>query len=351
MATEAKTEPVDFIMILRADATEDDLGILLDSLRSRGHDLKVTKTEAGAIVRTIAPPDEDKELVGQQLQTYHFVERVVSIQKPYKIVSREFKPESTIIKVRDLEIGGERVVVMAGPCTVESEEMLLETARDVKAAGASMLRGGAFKPSTSPYSFQGMGVDGLRLLAQAREETGLPVVTEVMAVNMVEIVATYADMLQVGTRNMQNYPLLKEVGLAKKPVLLKRGMWATIEEWLQSAEYVASYGNTEIVLCERGIRTFETYTRNTFDINAIPAVKLLSHLPVTADPSHGTGVWRLVAPVAKAAVAAGADALIIEVHPRPSRALKDGFQSLTQENFSKLIEELRPVAQAVGRKL
>jgi 3-deoxy-7-phosphoheptulonate synthase len=338
-------------MILRADATEEDLAILLDSLQSRGHEIKVTKTEAGDIVRTIGPPDEDKELVGQQLQTYHFVERVVSIQKPYKIVSREFQPESTVIRVRDLEIGGQRIVVMAGPCTVESEEMLLETARAVKAAGASMLRGGAFKPSTSPYSFQGMGVDGLRLLARAREETGLPIVTEVMAVNMVEIVATYADMLQVGTRNMQNYPLLKEVGLAKRPVLLKRGMWATIEEWLQAAEYVASYGNTEIVLCERGIRTFETYTRNTFDINAIPAVKLLSHLPVAADPSHGTGVWRLVAPVAKAAVAAGADALIIEAHPRPSRALKDGFQSLTQENFTKLVAELRPVAQAVGREL
>jgi 3-deoxy-7-phosphoheptulonate synthase len=240
---------------------------------------------------------------------------------------------------------------MAGPCAVESEEQILESAQAVAQAGAKMLRGGAFKPRTSPYSFQGLGEKGLRYLAQARRETGLPVVTEVMAPEQVELVTTYADILQIGARNMQNYALLHAVGEAQRPVLLKRGMMSTIEELLMSAEYILSHGNDRVILCERGIRTFEKYTRNTLDINAVPVLKELTHLPVVVDPSHGTGKWELVASISKAAVAAGADGLIIEVHPHPSRAMSDGAQSLKPAAFAKLMSELRPIAQAIGRDM
>jgi 3-deoxy-7-phosphoheptulonate synthase len=285
----------------------------------------------------------------ERLESLPQVERVVPVLKPYKLVSRDFQPQNTVVRVGDIAIGDGSLTVMAGPCTVESRDQLLQTARAVKEAGAKILRGGAYKPSTSPYSFQGLGKEGLELLSEARAETGLPVITEVLDPRDVEVVCEHADILQIGARNMTNFSLLKEVGSTRKPVMLKRGMSATIEEWLHAAEYIATRGNTQILLCERGIRTFETATRNTFDINAIPAVQQLSHLPVVADPSHGTGRRSLVGPVARAAVAAGADAVIVEVHPEPSNALKDGAQSLTFEDFRVMMEELKCIASALGR--
>ncbi|MDY7040651.1 MAG: 3-deoxy-7-phosphoheptulonate synthase, partial [Chloroflexota bacterium] len=265
--------------------------------------------------------------------------------------SREFHPQDTSFEVNDLKIGGRQLVVMAGPCAIENRDQLLETAHAVKEGGAHMLRGGAFKPRTSPYSFQGLGAEGLRLLAEAREATGLPVVTEVMDPQMVPLVTIYADILQVGARNMQNYALLHAIGEAQRPVLLKRGMMSTIEELLMAAEYILSHGNERVILCERGIRTFEPYTRNTLDISAVPLIKQLSHLPVIVDPSHGTGKWELVEPVSRAAVAAGADGLMIEVHPHPEDALSDGAQSLKPTRFAALMHSLRPVAEAVRRTL
>jgi 3-deoxy-7-phosphoheptulonate synthase len=279
------------------------------------------------------------------------VERTVPVLRPFKLASRDFHPQDSVIPINGIAIGGKKLSVMAGPCAVEGREELLEAAHAVKAAGADILRGGAFKPRTSPYSFQGLGEEGLRFLAAAREETGLPVVTEVIAPEQVPLVTTYADILQIGARNMQNYALLHAVGEAQRPVLLKRGMMSTIEELLMSAEYILSHGNNRVILCERGIRTFEQYTRNTLDINAVPLLKQLSHLPVVVDPSHGTGKWELVAAVSRAAVAAGADGLIIEVHPHPSRALSDGAQSLKPEPFAKLMVELKAIAQVVGREL
>ncbi|MDI3297794.1 MAG: 3-deoxy-7-phosphoheptulonate synthase [Bacillota bacterium] len=277
------------------------------------------------------------------------VEQVVRLEQPYKLASRAFRPEGSRVWAGPVEVGGPGIVVMAGPCSVESREQLLEAAQAVREAGAAVLRGGAFKPRTSPYSFQGLGAEGLRLLAEARQRTGLPVVTEVMAPQEVELVAEYADVLQVGTRNMQNFSLLKELGRAGKPVLLKRGMSATVEEWLLAAEYVLSHGNPDVILCERGIRTFEHATRNTLDLSAVPLVKRLSHLPVVVDPSHATGLWELVTPMALAAVAAGADGLLVEVHPDPSQALSDGRQSLRPDRLARLVEQADAVAQAVGR--
>jgi len=285
------------------------------------------------------------------LETLPGVDEVIPVSKPYKLCSREFHPQDTIVQVGDIAIGGDEIVVMAGPCAVENEQQLLETARAVKAAGATILRGGAFKPSTSPYHFRGLGKQGLELLAQIKKETGLPIITEVMSLRDVDMVASYADIIQIGTRNMQNFSLLEEVGKAGKPVLLKRGISATVQEWLLAAEYILSQGNQQLMLCERGIRTFETYTRNTMDISAIPIIEKVSHLPIIADPSHGTGKWYLVPPLALAAIAAGADGLIIEVHPNPDSALKDGPQSLTFNNFDQLMSQLKPVAAAVGRRL
>ena len=279
------------------------------------------------------------------------VEEVIPISKPYKLSSREFQHEDTRIKVGDVVIGGEELVIIAGPCAVETESQVLATAKAVKEAGANILRGGAFKPSTSPYQFRGLGKEGLEILALARAETGLPLITEVLTPNDVELVARYADILQIGARNMQNFALLDEVGKVNKPVMLKRGMSATIQEWLLSAEYILSQGNRQVMLCERGIRSFDTYTRNTMDISAIPVIKKLSHLPIIADPSHGTGKWYLVTPLALAAVAAGADGLMIEVHPNPDQALKDGAQSLTFDSFQQLMSQLAPVVSAVQRKL
>jgi len=279
------------------------------------------------------------------------VEQVIPVSKPYKLASREFHPQDTIVELNGVAIGGNEIVVMAGPCAVESEEQLLATAQAVKAAGATVLRGGAFKPRTSPYQFRGLGESGLKLLAQAGKETQMPIITEVMSPDHVDLVVKYADILQIGARNMQNFVLLDEVGKTKKPVLLKRGLASSIQEWLLAAEYVLAQGNEQVILCERGIRTFETYTRNTMDVSAIPIIEKVSHLPIIADPSHATGKWYLVPPLALAAVAAGADGLIIEVHPNPDLALADGPQSLTFDNFRLLMSQLLPIAEARNRKL
>jgi 3-deoxy-7-phosphoheptulonate synthase len=279
------------------------------------------------------------------------VEQVIPVTKPYKLASREFHPRDTIVELNGVAIGGNEIVVMAGPCAIESEEQLLTTAQAVKAAGATVLRGGAFKPRTSPYQFRGLGESGLKLLAKAGKETQMPIITEVMSPDHVDLVAKYADILQIGARNMQNFILLDEVGKTKKPVLLKRGLASSIQEWLLAAEYVLAQGNEQVILCERGIKTFETYTRNTMDVSSIPIIEKVSHLPIIADPSHATGKWYLVPPLALAAVAAGADGLLIEVHPNPDLALADGPQSLTFDNFRLLMSQLRPIAKASNRTL
>ena len=279
------------------------------------------------------------------------VEQVIPVTKPYKLASREFHPQDTIVEVNGVAIGGNEIVIMAGPCAVESEEQLFTTAQAIRTAGATVLRGGAFKPRTSPYQFRGLGETGLKILAQAGKETQMPIITEVMSPDHVDLVAKYADILQIGARNMQNFVLLDEVGKTKKPVLLKRGLSSNIQEWLLAAEYILAQGNEQVILCERGIRTFETYTRNTMDVSAIPIIEKVSHLPIIADPSHATGKWYLVIPLALAAVAAGSDGLLIEVHPNPDMALADGPQSLTFDNFRLLMSQLLPIAQAKNKKL
>jgi 3-deoxy-7-phosphoheptulonate synthase len=279
------------------------------------------------------------------------VDRVVPISRPYKLASREFRPEDSVFPLDGFQIGGKDVVIIAGPCAVESRSQFLEAAQAVCEAGAHALRGGVFKPRTSPYTFQGMGEAGFELLAEAREKTGMPIVAEVMAVEQLQCMLPYVDVLQIGARNMQNYSLLQAVGDSSHPVLLKRGISATIEELLMAAEYILSRGNSKVILCERGIRTFETATRNTTDINAIPVLKSHTHLPVIVDPSHSTGHWEYIAPVARAAIAAGADGLIVEVHPNPLEALSDGAQSLTPEHFAGLVVQARAIAEAVGRRV
>jgi 3-deoxy-7-phosphoheptulonate synthase len=336
------------IVIMKHGATSTQIANVIARIEQLGCQADVSEGDEHTVIGIIG---DGRPLDREQLERMTGVERTVPVARPFKRASRDFHPQDTVVPINGLQVGGEQVIVMAGPCAVEGEEQLLETARAVKEAGAHVLRGGAFKPRTSPYSFQGMGEKGLRLLAQAREETGLPVVTEVMEPQMVPLVTTFADILQVGARNMQNYALLHAVGEAQRPVLLKRGMMSTIEELLMSAEYILSHGNNRIMLCERGIRTFETYTRNTLDISAVPMLKHLTHLPIIVDPSHGTGKWELVEPMARAAVAAGADGLLIEVHPRPEEALSDGAQSLKPERFTALMESLQPIAEAVGRTL
>ena len=296
--------------------------------------------------------DERGKIVLQGLESLPGVERVVPILKPYKLASREVKQERTVIRIAPgVTVGDRQLLVIAGPCSVESEAQMTDTAMAVRKAGANVLRGGAWKPRTSPYAFQGLGEEGLKYLAEARDRTGLPVATELMDPRDIELVARYADVIQIGARNMQNFRLLTEVGKLDKPVILKRGMSATIQEWLMSAEYIASEGNQKIILCERGIRTYETATRNTFDVSSIPVVKSLSHLPVIADPSHAAGKMALVEPLAAAAIAAGADGLMIEVHHQPEKALSDGPQSLRPDAFVQMIARLRKVAEAVGRSL
>jgi 3-deoxy-7-phosphoheptulonate synthase len=328
------------IVVMQTGATPDEI----ESVQGRIEEHGLGSIVFGCAERTVIGVVGTKfgpELL-ESLELMHGVESVTRITKPYKLASREFKAEDTIVEVNGLRFGGDEIIIMAGPCSVESREQVLATAHAVKAAGARVLRGGAFKPRTSPYSFQGLGEDGLELLAEARAETGLPIITEVMAPEDVKLVGQYTDILQVGARNM---------GRSERPVLLKRGLSGTLEEWLMAAEYILNEGNHRVMLCERGIRTFEPWIRNTFDLTAIPYVKRLSHLPVIADPSHATGKWYLVKPMAMAAVAAGADGLLIEVHPSPDHALSDGPQSLNFENFEGLMDALRAVAPAVGRSL
>lgn len=322
------------VIIMNADATAEQIKGVIQAINDAGLEAKVMEGTQQKIVGVIG---DKARLATVPIDAMPGVETSVAISKSYKLASREFHPQSSVIDVAGVKIGDGTPVVMAGPCAVESKEQLFEAADIVKAAGAQFLRGGAYKPRTSPYSFQGLEDDGLKYLAEARERTGLRVVTEVTTVEAVEGVAKYADMLQVGARNMQNFGLLKEVGKCGKPVLLKRGLAATIDEWLNAAEYIMNEGNPNVVLCERGIRTYETYTRNTLDLSAVAAVKHLSHLPIIVDPSHGTGKWRMVKPMAFAAIAAGADGLMIEVHPNPAKALSDGPQSLTPENYQEVM--------------
>ncbi len=337
----SEVEPM--IVVMTADSSQEEIGAIQEHLTKiglQGHLSKGVERTVIGVVGQIYPELKD------ELEVMSGVMEVVRISRPYKLSSREFKPEDTIIKVGKVRIGGDEPVVMAGPCAVESEEQVITTAIAVKAAGAKVMRGGAFKPRTSPYSFRGMGVEGLKILAKARKETGLPIITEVLATEDVDVVAEYADILQVGARNMQNFILLDRVGKTKKPVMLKRGFSATYEDWLLASEYILSAGNKDVMLCERGIRTFEQYTRNTMDIAAIPVIRKLSHLPVIADPSHGTGKWYLVAPMAAAAIAAGASGLIIEVHPNPDKARSDGAQSLTPDNFQRLMTMVKAISKA-----
>ena len=322
------------VIIMNADATAEQIKGVIQAINDAGLEAKVMEGTQQKIVGVIG---DKARLATVPIDAMPGVETSVAISKSYKLASREFHPQSSVIDVAGVKIGDGTPVVMAGPCAVESKEQLFEAADIVKAAGAQFLRGGAYKPRTSPYSFQGLEDDGLKYLAEARERTGLRVVTEVTTVEAVEGVAKYADMVQVGARNMQNFGLLKEVGKCGKPVLLKRGLAATIDEWLNAAEYIMNEGNPNVVLCERGIRTYETYTRNTLDLSAVAAVKHLSHLPIIVDPSHGTGKWRMVKPMAFAAIAAGADGLMIEVHPNPAKALSDGPQSLTPENYQEVM--------------
>jgi len=336
------------IVVMEKSATTIQIVNVTARIEQLGGRVHISEGEERTVIGVIG---NGHELDHEQLERMDGVEHTMPVAKPYKLASRDFRPLDSVIPINGISVGGNDLVVMAGPCAVEGRDQILETARAVSGAGAQMLRGGAFKPRTSPYSFQGLGEEGLRFLAEARQETRMPVVTEVMTPEQVPLVTTYADVLQIGARNMQNYALLHAVGQAQRPVLLKRGLMSTIEELLMSAEYILSHGNDRVILCERGIRTFEKLTRNTLDINAVPLLKHLSHLPVVVDPSHATGRWELVASVSKAAIAAGADGLIIEVHPRPDQAVSDGSQSLKPETFAQLMDELRAIAQAVGRKL
>ena len=337
------------IIVMKTGAPESQIREVIQRVEALGYQAHVIQGTQRTVIGAIG--DERSKDRLQSLELVAGVETVLPILQPFKLASREVKGGKSIVNVGDLEIGGQAVVVMAGPCSVESEAQMLQTAQAVKAAGATVLRGGAFKPRTSPYAFQGMAEEGLKLLDLARAATGLKIVTEVVNPADAELVAKYADILQIGARNVQNFALLKRVGEVGKPVLLKRGIATTINEFLMAAEYILAEGNYNVILCERGIRTFETSTRFTLDLNAIPVLSKLTHLPVFVDPSHGTGHWDYVSPMAKAAIACGADGLIIEVHPNPEEAQSDGLQSLKLQKFQQLMDELRPVAEAVGRRL
>lgn len=338
------------IVVMKNDATPEEIEKVKSSIEELGY--KPHPIEG--ILRTVigvVGDDRGKPHHIENLKQLKGVENVVPIMQPYKLASREIQDETSSFKVRDVVVGNNQIPIIAGPCSVESEEQVMEIAKAIKKSGASMLRGGAFKPRTSPYTFQGMGEEGLKILAKAREITGLPIVTEIMDPEDIDVLEEYADVLQIGARNSQNYALLKKVGKSSKAVLLKRGMSTTISEFLMCAEYILSEGNNRVMLCERGIRTFETATRNTFDLNAIPVLKEKTHLPVFADPSHGTGYWQYVTPVSLASIAAGADGLIIEVHNNPEIAVSDGGQSLKPDTFNNLMKKAAPVAVAVGRKI
>lgn len=334
------------MIIMRSNATEEEIRNVVRLVQANGLGAHLSQGEERTVIGAIGdgrPVDKDQFLYMPG------VDRIVPISRPFKLASREFSPENSVFPINGVRIGGDEVVIIAGPCAVESREQILEIAHAVREAGAHALRGGAFKPRTSPYSFQGLGEEGLSLLAEARAASGLPVVTEVMSPEQVELVASYADVLQIGARNMQNYSLLHAAGASQHPVLLKRGMSATVEELLMAAEYILSHGNRRVILCERGIRTFETATRNTTDINAIPVLKSLTHLPVILDPSHSIGNWQFVNAIARAGIAAGADGLIVEVHTNPGEALSDGGQSLKPERFAALVSQARAIAEAIGR--
>ena len=336
------------LIIMRTDATKGQIATVVERVEVNGLRAHLSQGDERTVIGAIG---DGRVVIKEQFLYLPGVDRVIPISRPYKIASREFIPENSLFPLDGVNVGDNGIVLIAGPCSVENRTQLLETAHAVREAGAHALRGGAYKPRTSPYSFQGLGEAGLELLAEARQETGMPIVTEIMAPEDVPLLTRYTDVLQIGARNMQNYALLNAVGKSQHPVLLKRSMMATIEELLMAAEYVLSHGNRKIMLCERGIRTFETVTRNTTDINAIPVLKSLTHLPVLLDPSHSTGHWEYVAAIARAGIAAGADGLIVEVHVNPSEALSDGNQSLKPERFAELVGQIRAVAEAVGRSL
>jgi 3-deoxy-7-phosphoheptulonate synthase len=337
------------LIVMHTEASDEQIRRVCDTILEMGY---TARPMPGRQRTTVGLVGNDGRVDGSRLEALPGVQEVIHVSKPYKQVSREWKPESTVVRLGSgVAIGADEVVVMAGPCSVESERQILQAAAQVQEAGAVVLRAGAFKPRSSPYSFQGLGIEGLRLLARARAETGLLIVTEAMDPEGADLVAEVADIIQIGARNMQNYSLLKKVGRLNKPVLLKRGLSATIQELLLSAEYILAEGNPNVVLCERGVRGFDSATRNLFDLSAIPVVKAASHLPIVADPSHGTGHRDMVIPMARAAVAAGADGLLIEVHPYPDRALSDGAQSLYPEQFARLMQEIRLIARAIGRRI
>ena len=337
------------IIVFRKNATKNEIDNLIKRVEKLGLKAMISRGEERTIVGVIGPEDVVRL---HPLDVFPGVDKVMPVLAPYKLVSREFKEESSVIKIREgVEIGSGRIAIIAGPCSIESEKQIEKVAKKVKEAGACILRGGAFKPRSSPYTFQGLGEEALKMLKSVSEEFDIPTATEVMDTRDVALVAKYADILQIGARNMQNFNLLKEVGQTKKPIILKRGLSATIKELLMSAEYILSEGNFNVILCERGIRTFEEFTRNTLDLSAVPSIKMLSHLPVIVDPSHACGKWNLVAPLSKAAVACGADGLLIEVHPNPQEALSDGSQQLLPDNFAELVKELRGIAKAVGRQI
>jgi 3-deoxy-7-phosphoheptulonate synthase len=335
------------IVVMKREASAQEIAQVISRIEGKGLKTHLSQGEERTIIGVVG---DERPLDPEQFEVMDGVERILPVLRPYKLASREMRPMDSVVALNGTKAGGPRIAVIAGPCSVETRAQLLETAHAVKAAGATALRGGAFKPRTSPYSFQGLGEEGLELLAEAREATGLPVVTEALSPEQVPLVSRYADMIQIGSRNMQNYALLRAAGEARRPVLLKRGMMSTIDEWLMAAEYILLQGNDDVILCERGIRSFDPSTRFTTDINAIPVVKELSHLPVLLDPSHSTGKWEYVTAVARAGIAAGADGLIVEVHPNPAEALSDGAQSLKPDKFARLVIEVNRVAEAVGRE-
>ena len=336
------------MIVMHNDATDEQINLVVARVETLGMHAHLSRGTERTVIGVVG---DGRKIEPAQLSFLAGVDHIVPISRPYKLASREFSPNDTVFPLDGVSMGGNGIVIIAGPCSVESRSQFLETAQAVREAGAHALRGGLFKPRTSPYSFQGLGEQGLELLCEARELTGMPIITEVMSPDHVALVKQYADVLQIGARNMQNYALLHAAGEGHHPVLLKRGMSATIEELLMSAEYILSHGNRRVILAERGIRTFETATRNTTDINAVPVLKSLTHLPVIVDPSHSTGHWEYVGAVARAAIAAGADGLIVEVHPRPEEALSDGAQSLKPERFAEMVKQVEAIAQAVGRKL
>jgi len=336
------------IIVMQKGAGDREIDLVIDKIKSAGLDVHLSRGQERTIIGVIG---DKTRLDADELMALGVVEKIMHVTAPYKRATREFHPENTVVKAGPLSFGTDRISVIAGPCAVESREQILETARAVKSLGASGLRGGAYKPRTNPYSFQGLAEKGLELLAEARAETGLPIVTELMTVKDIDVVVKYADIIQIGARNMQNFILLKDAGQTKKPILLKRGMSSTLEEFLLAAEYILAQGNPNIILCERGIRTFEDFNRNTLALAIVPVIKKVSHLPIIADPSHGTGRSDLVIPMSRAAVAAGADGLIVEVHPHPEKAMVDGPQSLNFAQFEELMKGIKPIAKVLGREV